>query len=154
MNRFRLQLEKSGKIVTEKDWMIAALLALTKQSEPEPKPPVEPAPPVEQSTALESKPSIADLGEEDKKEKKDEEKKEEVTPEEGKEVSESVPAPPEEAPKPENEEVQAETAPSSKPVEKAKPAFNLIEAIKSLQKPFLVDPLAKQEFDVYIVEQM
>ena len=30
VNRFRLQLEKSGKIVTEKDWMIAALLALTK----------------------------------------------------------------------------------------------------------------------------
>ena len=30
VNRFKLQLEKSGKIVTERDWMIAALLALTK----------------------------------------------------------------------------------------------------------------------------
>ena len=31
---------------------------------------------------------------------------------------------------------------------------NLITAVKSLQKSELVDPLSKQEFDTYIVEQM
>ena len=78
VNRFRLQLEKSGKIVTERDWMIAALLALTKQPEQESTPAI-----VEQSTALESKPSITEAVEE--------EKKDEPMAEEGKETKESVP---------------------------------------------------------------
>ena len=32
--RFREEMSKTGKIVSEKDWMIAAMLALTKQLEP------------------------------------------------------------------------------------------------------------------------
>ena len=35
VNRFRQELENSGKIVTERDWMMAALLALTKHPEQE-----------------------------------------------------------------------------------------------------------------------
>ena len=85
VNRFRLQLEKSGKIVTERDWMIAALLALTKQPVQESTPAIQESTLaiVEHSTAIESKPSITEAGEE--------EKKDEVMAEEGKETKESVP---------------------------------------------------------------
>ena len=33
LNRFRAELSNSGKIVTEKDWMLSALLALTRHPE-------------------------------------------------------------------------------------------------------------------------
>ena len=44
----------------------------------------------------------------------------------------------------EKAETEAPTIKLSKP---EKSAFNLIEAIKTLQKLYLVDPLAKQEFE-------
>ena len=85
VNRFKLQLEKSGKIVTERDWMIAALLALTKQPEQESTPAVVPSPAVvEPSTILEPKSSLPETGEEEKKDLKDE-----VMVEEGAEAKEA-----------------------------------------------------------------
>ena len=81
MNRFRMGLEKSGKIVTERDWMIAALLALTKQSDQ------ELLVPLEASTAIESKPSVVEVVEEDMKD----EAKDEAKVEEGKEAKVSTP---------------------------------------------------------------
>lgn len=71
--------------------------------------------------------------------------------EEGKEVKESVPENVENGKK---VEAQTETQAPTKLSQPDKPAFNLIDAIKTLQTPYLVDPLAKHEFDSYIVEQM